>query len=179
MSEIQVNTINEYTGANGVTIDGLLIKDQAIGNLLGGVVDVQYVSRLGNSTTGYQLETTSTTYADVPGFSVSITPKSTTNKVIILSDIFVWHTDTYGGLKFLENSSGSYSDILEKKYLGRQADISRGVSHAIFGVFTPGVTSAVTVKLQAKSWAESGSNRFRVNWYDATSSLILVEIGAS
>jgi len=27
MSEIQVNTINEYTSANGVTIDGVLIKD--------------------------------------------------------------------------------------------------------------------------------------------------------
>ena len=27
MSEIQVNTINEYTGANGVTIDGVLVKD--------------------------------------------------------------------------------------------------------------------------------------------------------
>jgi hypothetical protein len=27
MSEIQVNTINEYTGANGVNIDGVLIKD--------------------------------------------------------------------------------------------------------------------------------------------------------
>ena len=32
MSEIQVNTINEYTGASGVTIDGLLIKDGAIIN---------------------------------------------------------------------------------------------------------------------------------------------------
>ena len=177
-SEIKVDTISEKTSASGVTIDSLLIKDQAIGNLLGGVVDVQNVSRLGNSTTGYQLETTSSTYADVPGFSVSITPKSTTNKVIILSDIFCWHTDTYGGLKFLENSSGSYSDILEKKYLGKQSDDSRGFSHAIFGVFTPGVTSAVTVKLQAKSWAESSPNRFRVNWYDATSSIILVEIGA-
>ena len=30
MSEIQVNTINEYTGANGVTIDGVLIKDNEI-----------------------------------------------------------------------------------------------------------------------------------------------------
>lgn len=27
MSSINVNTINEYTGANGVTIDGVLIKD--------------------------------------------------------------------------------------------------------------------------------------------------------
>tara|TARA_R100001015_G_C4542275_1_gene105999 strand:+ start:182 stop:727 length:546 start_codon:yes stop_codon:yes gene_type:complete len=32
MSEIQVNTINEYTGANGVTIDGVLIKDGYVGN---------------------------------------------------------------------------------------------------------------------------------------------------
>ena len=30
MSEIQVNTINEYTGASGVTIDGVLVKDGAI-----------------------------------------------------------------------------------------------------------------------------------------------------
>ena len=30
MSEIQVNTINEYTSANGVTIDGVLLKDNAI-----------------------------------------------------------------------------------------------------------------------------------------------------
>ena len=30
MSEIQVNTINEYTSANGVTIDGVLIKDSKI-----------------------------------------------------------------------------------------------------------------------------------------------------
>ena len=39
MSEIQVNTINEYTGANGVTIDGVLIKD---GNVDG--VDVSAIS---------------------------------------------------------------------------------------------------------------------------------------
>ena len=30
MSEIQVNTINEYTSANGVTIDGLSVKDGVI-----------------------------------------------------------------------------------------------------------------------------------------------------
>jgi len=36
MSEIQVNTINEYTGASGVTIDGLLIKDGAIPSISSG-----------------------------------------------------------------------------------------------------------------------------------------------
>ena len=36
MSEIQVNTINEYSGANGVTIDGALIKDSKIAATAGG-----------------------------------------------------------------------------------------------------------------------------------------------
>ena len=36
MSEIQVNTINEYTSANGVTIDGALIKDSKIAATAGG-----------------------------------------------------------------------------------------------------------------------------------------------
>jgi hypothetical protein len=36
MSEIQVNTINEYTGANGVTIDGALIKDNFLVATAGG-----------------------------------------------------------------------------------------------------------------------------------------------
>ena len=36
MSEIQVNTINEYTGASGVTIDGVLLKDGAIPSTAGG-----------------------------------------------------------------------------------------------------------------------------------------------
>jgi len=39
MSEIQVNTINEYTGASGVTIDGLLIKDGAIPSISGGLTE--------------------------------------------------------------------------------------------------------------------------------------------
>ena len=38
MSEIQVNTINEYTGANGVTIDGALIKDNFLAAAGGGLV---------------------------------------------------------------------------------------------------------------------------------------------
>ena len=45
MSEIQVNTINEYTSANGVTIDGVSIKD--------GLVDGKDVSSLSAGLTEY------------------------------------------------------------------------------------------------------------------------------
>ena len=34
MSEIQVNTISEYTGANGVVIDGVTLKDSKIGGTI-------------------------------------------------------------------------------------------------------------------------------------------------
>ena len=173
-SEIKVDTISEKTSGSGVTIDSVLIKDGLVNS---GIVQFDSVTRLGNSTTGYQLETPSTTYADVSGFSITMTPKSTTNKFVVLTDIFAYPTDTYGGIKIVQNSSGSFADLAEKKYIGPQStSAGTGVHGAIFGVFTPGVTSAVTVKLQAKSWAESGSNRFRVNWYDAQSSLIVVEL---
>ena len=170
MSQLNVDALASQTGS---------LVSMASGHTLNaGLVQFDGVTRLGNSTTGYQLETTSTTFADVSGFSVTMTPKSTTNKFIVLADIFVWHTDTYGDIKFLQNSSGSFSDIIVKNYLGKGSDDSRGFSHAIFAIFTPGVTSAVTVKMQARSRAESGNNRFRVNWYDNYSSLMIMEVNA-
>ena len=170
MSQLNVDALASQTGS---------LVSMASGHTLNaGLVQFDGVTRLGNSTTGYQLETTSTSFADVPGFSVTMTPKSTTNKFVVMGDIFVWHTDTYGDIRVMQNSSGSYAEVMEKRYLGKSADNSRGVSHAIFAIFTPGVTSAVTVKLQARSWAESGSNRFRVNWYDNYSSLMIMEVNA-
>ena len=170
MSQLNVDALASQTGS---------LVSMASGHTLNaGLVQFDGVTRLGNSTTGYQLETTSTTYADVPGFSVTMTPKSTTNKFVIFSDIFVWHTDTYGDIRIMQNSSGSFAEVMEKRYLGKSADDSRGFSHAINAIFTPGVTSAVTVKLQARSWAESSPHRFRVNWYDNYSSLMIMEVNA-
>ena len=83
MSEIQVNTINEYTSANGVTIDGLLIKDGAIPSIAGGKV-LQVVG----ATSSTEQSTTSTSYIDITNITVSITPSATTSKVLIL------YTDT-------------------------------------------------------------------------------------
>ena len=47
-SEIKVDTISEKTSANGVTIDGLLIKDGAIpASGVTGAVDIGLVIALG------------------------------------------------------------------------------------------------------------------------------------
>ena len=55
MSEIQVNTINEYTGANGVTIDGALIKDSKIAATAGGGL-VLLSSNTVSSSTGIEVD---------------------------------------------------------------------------------------------------------------------------
>jgi hypothetical protein len=60
MSEIQVNTINEYTSANGVTIDGVLIKD--------GAINKSYISDFGLKEFDTYILT-----ADINGTSADIT----------------------------------------------------------------------------------------------------------
>ena len=78
-SELKVDTISEKTSANGVTIDGLLIKDGAIPSISGGKV-LQYVS----ATASTEQSTTSTTLVDNTGMTVNITPSSASNKVLVL-----------------------------------------------------------------------------------------------
>jgi hypothetical protein len=78
MSEIQVNTINEYTSANGVTIDGLLIKDGAIPSIAGGKV-LQVVQ----GTLSSAASSNSQTYADT-GLTADITPSATSSKVLVI-----------------------------------------------------------------------------------------------
>lgn len=53
MSEIQVNTINEYTSANGVTIDGVLIKDGNVDGVdVSGITSANLVKLQTYNTTG-------------------------------------------------------------------------------------------------------------------------------
>ena len=40
MSSLNVNTISEYTSANGVTIDGVLLKDNKLASGTGNVLQV-------------------------------------------------------------------------------------------------------------------------------------------
>ena len=77
MSEIQVNTINEYTGANGVTIDGVLLKDNKLASGTGNVLQVV------QGTFATQTSSTSSTHADT-GLSLSITPSATSSKILVM-----------------------------------------------------------------------------------------------
>ena len=66
MSQLNVDTINEQTSSNGVTIDGVLIKDSKIPTV--GVQQIQE-SRVTSGTTA---STSTSTWTDISGASVTI-----------------------------------------------------------------------------------------------------------
>ena len=173
-SELKVDTISEKTSANGVTIDSLLIKD---GLAYSGIMQVVTFGPIGGSSN--QLETTSTTYADVPNHTISITPKVATSKIFVYMTTGYWAADVPGNIKIVENSSGSFVDVHEMKYQGMSAgQNSIGGNTALGGLIDHNTTNAITIKLQGARQDSSGSNRFRITWYDQEAFGIAVEIGA-
>lgn len=97
---LNTDTISEYTGAAGVTVDGLLIKDGAIPwtGLPAGAA-VQFVS---NATSARSSGTTlipndDTIPQNTEGdeyITQAITPKATTNKLVIEAIMWVSHSVT-------------------------------------------------------------------------------------
>jgi hypothetical protein len=78
-SEIKVDTISEKTSANGVSIDGLKIKDVTSGSVMSKPV-LQVVTGTTTTDTG---AITSTSFTDT-GLSASITPSSTSSKILVI-----------------------------------------------------------------------------------------------
>ena len=85
MSQLNVNTINERTSASGVTIDGVLIKDNKLASGTGNVLQVV------SGTDASAVNITSTSMTDT-GLSASITPSATSSKILVLinHNAFVW-----------------------------------------------------------------------------------------
>ena len=111
MSTLQVNTINESTSASGVTIDGVLIKDNKLASGTGNVLQV--VTGTDNS----QTDIANTSY-QATGLSASITPSSTSSKILELVSTNVrinrtQYNDINGAIQLLRDST----EILSRLYL--------------------------------------------------------------
>ena len=171
MSEIQVNTINEYTGANGVTIDGLKIKDVTSGSVMSKPI-LQVVT--GTSSTDTSVASTS--YTDTT-LSASITPSSTSSKILILvSQTTAVSRDSGTAIGYL-NIMRDSSQIWEG-YVAVTA--SRLGQTSVMYLDSPSTTSATTYKTQGKvdTTANSGKIRFQqdASLSDRNSSIHLIEI---
>ena len=115
--------------------------------------------------------TTSTSFTDVTGLSVSITPSSTSNKILVLSSI-VWGHNAYNSGGHLQLNRGS--SALSTYNLNFSGTYTGNRSMASFNYLdSPSSTSAQTYKIQVKADAENlGINRSNTSTSDMGDSTI-------
>lgn len=175
MSEIQVNTISEYTSANGVTIDGVLLKDNKLASGTGNVLQV--VQGTDNSPANI----TSTSYVDT-GLSASITPSSTSSKILVIvsHSAFVYAPGAipFAYLQLLRDSTVLTDDYPAgfKAALHSDSNAYLGSTQNISYLDSPSSTSSLTYKTQGK-YAGSGAGYITTAYSDAVESIVLIEVG--
>lgn len=143
---------------------------------LGKILQVQSVIK----TDTYS--TTSTTAADVTGLTVSITPASSSNKILVLAQVNGSQGSAGDGIfKLLRNSTEIGSNSLTYPGFGMVSSSTpnSSFSNSILYVDSPATTSATTYKVQARV---STSGTLYVNRRSAaadlggTSQIVVMEI---
>ena len=172
MSTLFVDTINEKTTNNGVYIPG-------------------HVIQVVTSTTSTEASATTTSYVDT-GLSASITPASTSSKILVLVNQAVYSFATtfnaIGGVRLMRGSTAILSPFADgtgplEPYLEvtNSTGIYNSLRHPITFLDSPSTTSATTYKTQGRI-RMTGSSR-TVKFQSAgsggngTSTITLMEIG--
>ena len=161
MSTLYVDTITEKTSGNGVQIADLV---PAAGSVI-QVVQGQYSSTVTTSSTSYI----------ATGLTASITPTSTSSKILVL----VSHpsTDkrignTYLGLRLNRNGSLITAISNQDMYNGQVNVTSSNISYTYLD--SPSSASALTYSTVFNSGA--GNAQVSINWNGGPSTLTLMEI---
>ena len=127
--------------------------------------------------------TTSTSYVDITGFSVTITPSSTSNKILLLN---------FAGLSTDGNSSVQYINLLRGSTAIAQPSVSTGfsstatmfpqsisnmISWSYSFLDSPNTTSATTYKWQIKGYTGTQYiNQRALNDMPRTATMIAMEV---
>jgi hypothetical protein len=174
-SEIKVDTISEKTSANGVSIDGLKIKDVTSGSVMSKPV-LQIVTGTTTTDTG---SITSTSFTDT-GLTASITPSATSSKILVMvqQNQSVYrdsNLEVFGYINIMRDST----EIGEWYAQGRSAPLLIGPVHISY-LDSPSSTSALTYKTQIKVSTTDNGGVVRANQFSASgespSSIHLIEI---
>ena len=148
----------------------------------GGIVQVKCTTKQD------QFDTSSTSFVDVTGLSVSITPKFSTSKMLVTVHVFASCEDA-AMLRLMFDSTavgnGTASDQ-DANHQGfamvRQDDGNLGSGYGIQLLHTPGDTSSHTYKIQGRatnsSFALGINRRIDNNNYSLSSSISVMEVSA-
>lgn len=159
------------------TIQGSTAAGKVIMPTGGHVIQTQYMQ----SGLSYQ-EISSTSMTEVTGFNVTITPKFTTSKIKITSQISWWLTSDANNYMFLtyyrDIGGGGYSNLASVSpyyalhfYAPGRNSGWNSTSHLIY-IDQPASTSAVTYKLYSRHYDATNNIRLK---YNQTMSLMTAE----
>ena len=144
----------------------------------GGIIQVKQTV---DSTANQQI--TGTTYADAGSLNVSITPKFSSSKILIMAttniQAFRNNQEVSGGLRLLRDSTEiieyPYAFVLESG-TSTNGRIFYNTNHAATYLDSPNTTSAVTYKVQLKVYGTSNGNRLSYNQNSSKSTILVMEV---
>ena len=172
MSTLFVDTINEKTTNNGVYIPG-------------------HVIQVVTSTTSTEASATTTSYVDT-GLSASITPASTSSKILVLVNQAVYSFastfNAIGGVRLMRGSTAILSPFADstgplEPYLEitNSTGVYNSFRHPITFLDSPSTTSATTYKTQGRIRMTGSSRTLKFqsagSAANGTSTITLMEIG--
>ena len=169
--------------ASQLRVDKILPVDGAPTGGGGGIVQVKCTTKQD------MFDTSSTSYVDVTGLSVSITPKFSTSKILVTVNVFA-NCEDASILRLMFDSTpignGNSADTGGADNQGfamvRQDDGNLGSGYGIQLLHTPGDTSSHTYKIQGRATNSSyslGINRRIDNQnYSLSSSISVMEVSA-
>ena len=196
-SILKVDTIQDQSGNNIINENADTITIGASGDtvaLASGVTSgagMGKVLQVVQATTNTEVTVASTSYTDT-NLSGSITPSSTSSKILIIvqqgMDISANDTSIYGGIRLLRGGTVIFDPNTENatgpatvgvKATGATAVTLRAINTFSY-IDTPSTTSSVTYKTQGRPYttANSGQVRFQIDGAtnDQSSIITLMEI---
>ena len=168
--------------ASQLRVDKIVPVDGAPSGGGGGIVQVKCTTKQD------MFSTSSTSFVDITGLNVSITPKFSTSKMLVTVHVFA-NCEDASMLRLMFDSTavgnGTASDQ-DANHQGfamvRQDDGNLGSGYGIQLLHTPGDTSSHTYKIQGRATSSSyslGINRRIDNQnYSLSSSISVMEVSA-
>jgi hypothetical protein len=134
------------------------------------------------ATTSTVTSTTTASFTDATNLAATITPSSSTNKILVLCDISVYiqaDNATTGGVQIVRGSTAIYTDTTAVRD-NVNANVAFGTHIAFNYLDSPSTTSATTYKIQIQRTSTAGTSyAFQVNVSASSiSSITLMEIAA-
>ena len=169
-SIIGVETLQHTNGTTAATI-----KSDGTFYPTGGIVQVKQTVKTDVFTT------TSTSYTDLTGLSVAITPKSTSSKIMVEFHIGAHNTSvaTVAQYKIVRGSTDiglGDSGNGTQGTIGCTMNASRGETVSMKYLDSPATTSEVTYKIQAKVHSGTLDVNRRPSQYSSISTITVTEI---